>query len=94
MARNPILVACAVGAVLNFLNVPAIPALSPALDLLGDAALPLGLIVAGAGLSFPYVAARKATVGAVAAVRPDLVHLLRGTARPLELRTSAERAGS
>ncbi|OLF16012.1 cobalamin biosynthesis protein CbiM [Actinophytocola xanthii] len=27
------------------------------------------------------------TVGAVASVRPDLVHLLRGTARPLELRT-------
>ena len=29
-----------------------------------------------------------ATVGAVAAVRPDLVHLLRGTAAPLEIRTA------
>jgi cobalt/nickel transport system permease protein len=28
------------------------------------------------------------TVTAVARVRPDLVYLLRGTARPLELRTS------
>ena len=27
-------------------------------------------------------------VGAVAAARPDLVHLLRGTAKPLELRDS------
>jgi cobalt/nickel transport system permease protein len=32
------------------------------------------------------------TVGAVAAVRPDLVHLLRGTAKPLELRTPQESA--
>jgi cobalt/nickel transport system permease protein len=30
-----------------------------------------------------------ATVGAVAAVRPDLVHLLRGTAAPLEIRTGS-----
>jgi cobalt/nickel transport system permease protein len=30
-----------------------------------------------------------ATVGAVAAIRPDLVHLLRGTAAPLELRRTA-----
>ena len=29
------------------------------------------------------------TVTAVAAARPDLVHLLRGTAKPLELRSAA-----
>jgi predicted permease len=76
MAKNPILVACAVGAVLNLVNAPPLPALSPALDLLGDAALPLGLIVAGAGLSFRYVAARKITVGAVAAVKLLLMPVL------------------
>jgi cobalt/nickel transport system permease protein len=32
-----------------------------------------------------------ATVGAVAAARPDLVHLLRGTAVPLRIRTAAAR---
>ncbi len=34
------------------------------------------------------------TVTSVAAVRPDLVHLLRGTARPLELRTSPLTGGN
>lgn len=76
LARNPILVACAVGAVLNLLNAPPIPAISPALDLLGDSALPLGLIVAGAGLSFRYVAARRITVGLTAAVKLLLMPVL------------------
>lgn len=76
MARNPILVACAVGGLLNLLDAPPIPALSPALDLLGGAALPLGLIVAGAGLSFAYVAARRITVGTTAAVKLLLMPLL------------------
>jgi cobalt/nickel transport system permease protein len=35
-----------------------------------------------------------ATVGAVAAVRPDLVHLLRGAAPPLVLRTSESGSGA
>ncbi|MBN9102041.1 MAG: energy-coupling factor ABC transporter permease [Pseudonocardia sp.] len=35
-----------------------------------------------------------ATVGAVAAIRPDLVYLLRGTAAPLELRTATEGTGA
>jgi cobalt/nickel transport system permease protein len=64
----------------------------------GDAAFPLGglagtmiglhaLIGVGEGVITAL------TVTAVAAVRPDLVYLLRGTAKPLELRTgSLERA--
>jgi cobalt/nickel transport system permease protein len=35
-----------------------------------------------------------ATVGAVAAVRPDLVHLLRGSVAPLQLRTAGAAGGS
>lgn len=39
------------------------------LDLLGVAALPLGLIVAGAGLSFAEVRRRRTTIAAVTLVK-------------------------
>ncbi|WP_396593093.1 AEC family transporter [Brevundimonas sp. R86498] len=66
---NPILVACLIGLALNFARVPRIPGLSETLELLGGAALPLGLIVAGAGLSFAEVARRRTTIGAVTLVK-------------------------
>lgn len=69
MLANPILVACLAGLALNFLRVPPIPGVSETLELLGGAALPLGLIVAGAGLSFAEVARRKWTVAVVSFVK-------------------------
>ena len=69
MLANPILVACLTGLALNFLHVPPIPGISDTLKLLGGAALPLGLIVAGAGLSFAEVARRKWTVAGVTVVK-------------------------
>lgn len=66
---NPILIACLVGLALNFARVPRLPGLSDTLELIGAAALPLGLIVAGAGLSFAEVARRRWTVGAVSVVK-------------------------
>jgi malonate transporter len=69
MLANPILVACLTGLALNFLKVPPIPGVSDTLELLGAAALPLGLIVAGAGLSFAEVARRKGTIAAVTFVK-------------------------
>jgi len=69
MFSNPILVACLTGLALNFLQVPPIPGISDTLKLLGGAALPLGLIVAGAGLSFAEVARRKWTVAGVTVVK-------------------------
>ncbi|NBB53377.1 AEC family transporter [Rhizobium sp. CRIBSB] len=69
MLANPILVACLTGLALNFLRVPPIPGVSETLQLLGGAALPLGLIVAGAGLSFAEVARRKWTVAGVTVVK-------------------------
>ena len=65
MIRNPILVACLTGLALNFAGAPDLPGVSQTLDLLGAAALPLGLIVAGAGLSFAQVARRRITVAGV-----------------------------
>lgn len=66
---NPILVACMIGLTLNLLGVPRIPGLSDMLELIGGAALPLGLIVAGAGLSFAEVARKRLTIGAVSFIK-------------------------
>ncbi|RZJ05465.1 MAG: AEC family transporter [Brevundimonas sp.] len=66
---NPILLACLIGLALNFAGVPRLAGISDTLELLGGAALPLGLIVAGAGLSFAEVARRKWTVASVSFVK-------------------------
>lgn len=66
---NPILLACLIGLALNFAGVPRLAGISDTLELLGGAALPLGLIVAGAGLSFAEVARRKWTVAGVSFVK-------------------------
>ena len=69
MIANPILVACLIGLALNLLRVPAIPGLSETLSLVGAAALPLGLIVAGAGLSFAEVKRRRLVIAGVSLVK-------------------------
>ncbi|NJC42137.1 hypothetical protein GGQ87_002432 [Brevundimonas alba] len=66
---NPILLACLIGLALNLAGVPRLAGISETLELLGGAALPLGLIVAGAGLSFAEVARRRVTIGAVSFVK-------------------------
>ncbi len=69
MMSNPILLACLLGLTLNFSGAPQPPGVSETLQLLGSAALPLGLIVAGAGLSFRELARTRVTVGAVVVVK-------------------------
>jgi len=69
MFTNPVLVSCLIGLALNLLNAPLIPGLFGALELLGDAALPMGLIIAGAGLSFRDAASRPWTIGLVTAAK-------------------------
>lgn len=66
---NPILLACLIGLALNLLGAPRLLGISDTLELLGAAALPLGLIVAGAGLSFREVARKRVTIGAVTFVK-------------------------
>jgi predicted permease len=68
LGRNPIILSCALGLTLNLLRVPTF-GIDRALDLLGQGALPLGLIVAGAGLNFSVVAARPVTIAAVSVVK-------------------------
>ncbi|WP_298161497.1 AEC family transporter [Brevundimonas sp.] len=73
---NPILLACLIGLALNLAHVPRIPGISQTLELLGGAALPLGLIVAGAGLSFAEVARRRVTITGVSFVKLVITPIL------------------
>lgn len=66
---NPIIWSCAVGTGLNLLRVPPVDPLHSTLELVGGAAIPLGLVIAGAGLSFRDAAARPLTIAGVTAVK-------------------------
>ncbi|MDO1560359.1 AEC family transporter [Brevundimonas sp. 2R-24] len=82
LATNPVFMSCVVGLALNLLNVPRIPGVFEALQMLGAAGVPLGLIVAGSGLSFRGLALRPVTLASVTAVKmlalPVLMFLLAG----------------
>ncbi len=63
-SRNPIILACGVGAVLNLTGIGLPPLIGEALDILGRAALALGLLAVGAGLNLRSlrIASRPAAV--------------------------------
>ena len=69
LAANPVIWSCAIGLSLNLLHVPQPAVLMSALKLLSDAALAVGLIVAGGGLSFTYALSRPVLIGSVSAVK-------------------------
>lgn len=69
MFQNPILLACLAGLALNFAHIPTIPGAWELLKLLGDAALPLGLLIAGAGLHFREAVSRPWIMGLTTAVK-------------------------
>lgn len=68
VARNPLIIACAIGIVLNVSGIGLPPIIGPLLHILGRAALPLGLMAVGAGLDL--TAAR--TIGPPVAVAVGL----------------------
>lgn len=49
--RNPLILACLVGILLNVTGVGLPPVIGPLLEILGRAALPIGLLAVGAGLA-------------------------------------------
>ncbi|MBT5309757.1 MAG: AEC family transporter, partial [Rhodospirillaceae bacterium] len=51
IARNPLILACAGGALLNVSGYGLPPVIGPFLEILGRAALPIGLLAVGAGLN-------------------------------------------
>ncbi|HYE47734.1 MAG TPA: AEC family transporter [Caulobacter sp.] len=79
LVQNPVLWGCGVGALLNVLHAPKLPAVMNTLDLLSHAALTLGLIVAGAGLNFAYVRRRRWLIVAVSAVKLLILPILMWT---------------
>ncbi|ESQ88158.1 transporter [Asticcacaulis sp. AC460] len=65
LVTNPIFASCLIGLSLNALKVPSIPFAERSLTMLGQAAIPTGLILAGAGLSFGYIYRRPLLVSLV-----------------------------
>jgi len=80
VARNPLILACVVGALLNAGNISIPPVIAPLLDILGRAALPVGLMAVGAGLDFTAVRPFWPVVAATTAIKlivlPVVIFLL------------------
>lgn len=75
MAANPIIAGSLIGVALNASGIGLNPFLAKPLDIIGDAALPLGLLSVGAGLSFASIRRRWRPIAAA--------NLLRLLAMPL-----------
>lgn len=69
LSRNPIIWACGLGAALNLTGLESPPLLDRIFDLMGPGAIALGLITAGAGLSFRYAAARPLLILSISAIK-------------------------
>jgi malonate transporter len=69
LSRNPIIWACALGATLNLAGLESPALLTRIFDLMGPGAIALGLITAGAGLSFRYAAARPLLIVTISAIK-------------------------
>jgi len=69
VARNPLIIACGLGILLNVTGIGAPPLISPFLEILGRAALPVGLLAVGAGLDFEAMARAGKTVGLTTATK-------------------------
>ncbi len=67
--KNPIIVACLLGIVLNFTGLGLPPVIGPMLEITGSAALPLGLMAVGAGLDFGAVRKSRGVVGLATALK-------------------------
>ena len=66
---NPLILACAAGLAANFAGVRELGAVTDALQLLGQAAMPIALVCVGAGLDFKALRAAGVKVASAAAMR-------------------------
>ncbi len=69
LARNPLIIACAVGGLLNVTGIGLPPLIGPFLDILGRAALPVGLLAVGAGLDLAAMRPAGPMVALTAAIK-------------------------
>lgn len=65
LLTNPIFASCLIGLFFNAIRLPSIPFADKSLQMLGQAAIPTGLILAGAGLSFGYIYRKPLLVSSV-----------------------------
>jgi len=69
VARNPLVVACLIGFGLNAFDLSLGPVITPLLDILGRAALPIALMTVGAGLDFPDLLSSRWLAGKAAMLK-------------------------
>ncbi len=69
LARNPLILACAAGILLNWSGLGFPPGLDQTVEILGRAALPLGLLAVGAGLELGAARGAGAQVIAACAIK-------------------------
>ena len=67
--QNPLIIACLLGLALNVANVGLPPVIGPTLEILGRAALPIGLLAVGAGLDLAAARAAGPTVATAAGLK-------------------------
>lgn len=67
--RNPVIVGCLIGAMLNLSGIGLPPLIGPFLILIGKAALPLGLMAVGAGLDLTTLRQQRHVLAWTAAVK-------------------------
>ncbi len=76
LIRNPLILSCAAGLFLNFTNIGLPGVIYPAADLLGSAALALGLLSVGAGLNLRTASDSKFLVGLATGLKLAMVPVL------------------
>jgi hypothetical protein len=69
IARNPLVIACLIGFGMNGLGLGLPPLITPLLEILGHAALPIALLAVGAGLDIPDLKANTATAAKATALK-------------------------
>lgn len=69
LARNPIIWACGIGAGLNLGGLQPHPVLGGVFAMMGPGAIALGLITAGAGLSFRHAASQPVLILTISAIK-------------------------
>lgn len=66
---NPLILGCAAGLLAQLFHIRDFGPVSPVLDLLGAAAMPIALVCVGAGLDFKAVRAARVKVGVATAIK-------------------------
>jgi len=69
VAKNPLIIACVGGLLMNVAGIGLPPFVGPLLDILGRAALPIGLLAVGAGLDLAAIRPAGRAVAAAASLK-------------------------